>query len=264
MVAPDKPSPVETFKIESQYLRGLMWQLLLVSHRLAMPKAKKWLGEKLVSAGSPNYYTAEEYLAVSMLTGLVLGVFFVIFYFLAFTGVSLFMLAFGFLTGTGLSIYQIRDKAAKRLCVITRRLPYALDLVSLAMGAGATFTEAVRTVVREHSDDPLNAELKAVLAEIDLGTTRRKALENLAHRVPLEGMRGIVASVIQAEELGTPLHNVLHDQATLLRLQRSVHAENAAAVASVRILIPCLLIMVAVILAIFGPAIVRAVQGGLF
>jgi tight adherence protein C len=76
-------------------------------------------------------------------------------------------------------------------------------------------------------------------------------------------MRTIVASVIQAEELGTPLHKVLHDQATLLRLQRSVRAENAAAKASVRILIPCLLIVMAVILAIFGPAIVRGFRHGL-
>ena len=68
----------------------------------------------------------------------------------------------------------------------------------------------------------------------------------------------------QAEELGTPLGDVLHDQATLLRLQRSVRAENAAASASVRILIPCLLLVIAVILAVFGPAIIRAVRGGLF
>jgi tight adherence protein C len=89
-------------------------------------------------------------------------------------------------------------------------------------------------------------------------------MQNLAQRVPLEGMRGIVASVVQAEELGTPLNDVLHDQATLLRLQRSVHAENAAAVASVRILIPCMLIVVAVILTVFGPAMVRAFHNGLF
>ncbi len=57
---------------------------------------------------------------------------------------------------------------------------------------------------------------------------------------------------------------VLHDQATLLRLQRSVRAENAAAIASVRILIPCLLLVFAVILAVFGAPIVRAVRGGLF
>jgi len=47
-------------------------------------------------------------------------------------------------------------------------------------------------------------------------------------------------------------------------MQRSMKAENRAAVASVRILIPCLLLVAAVMLVIFGPAIIRAVRGGLF
>ena len=77
-------------------------------------------------------------------------------------------------------------------------------------------------------------------------------------------MKAIAASVIQAEELGTPLHKVLHDQSTLLRLQRTVRAENAAAVASVRILMPCLLIVMAVMLIVFAPAIVKFTKHGLF
>ncbi|MBS3821321.1 MAG: type II secretion system F family protein, partial [Phycisphaerae bacterium] len=110
----------------------------------------------------------------------------------------------------------------------------------------------------------LNVELRAVLAEMELGTTRRQALQNLANRVPIEPMRNLVSSVIQAEELGTPLSDVLHDQATLLRMQRSVRAENKAAVAGVRILVPCLLLVIAVLLTVFGPAIVRISTGGLF
>jgi tight adherence protein C len=194
---------------------------------------------------------------------MVLGGFLGVFYLMVAGEFSILIFLAGVAIGAGLTVYQLHYSAAKRMQVITRRLPYALDLISLAMGAGATFTEAISTVVREQGEDPLNVEFKAVLGEIELGTTRRKALQNLAERAPTEGMRTIVASVIQAEELGTPLHKVLHDQATLLRLQRSVRAENAAAKASVRILIPCLLIVMAVILAIFGPAIVRGFRHGL-
>ena len=103
-----------------------------------------------------------------------------------------------------------------------------------------------------------------MLAEMELGTTRRRALENMAKRVPLDQLRSIISSVVQAEELGTPLADVLHSQANLLRLHRSVRAENAAAVASVRILVPSLLILMAVILAEFAPAILRAISGGLY
>jgi tight adherence protein C len=248
---------------ENPYLRQIMWILLSLCHRIAIPKVKTWIGRNLVSAGNPNYFTPEEYMAQSLFTGMVLGGFLGVFILMVAGEFSIPIFLAGVVIGAGLTIYQLYYSAAKRMQVITRRLPYALDLVSLAMGAGATFTEAIGTVVREQSEDPLNVEFKAVLAEIELGTTRRKALQNLAERAPLEGMRSIIASVIQAEELGTPLHKVLHDQATLLRLQRSVRAENAAAKASVRILIPCLLIVIAVILAIFGPAIVRGFRHGL-
>ncbi|HDZ22117.1 hypothetical protein LCGC14_0302400 [marine sediment metagenome] len=250
---------------EKPLTRPIMWPLLALGHRLAIPHTKGWLRRTLVAAGSPEYYTAEEYLALSTLTGCVLGACLVLLGMLMSGGqVSLFAFAIGVIFGTGLSLYQLYDKASRRVRLISRRVPYALDLISLAMGAGATFTEAVQTVVREEGDDPFNVELKAMLAEMELGTTRRRALENMAKRVPLDQLRSIISSIVQAEELGTPLADVLHSQANLLRLHRSVRAENAAAVASVRILVPSLLILMAVILAVFAPAILKATSGGLF
>jgi len=249
---------------ERPVLRQPMLLLLSLCHSLNMPRSKDWIRRTLEAEGNDNYYTPEEYLAVSVSAGIALGAFFVLTYLIVYGIFSLPMFLIGLVFGTFLSIYRVYHAASKRLRMISRRVPYALDLVSLAMGAGATFTEAVKTVVHEDPEDPFNTELNTVLAEIELGTTRRKALESLADRVPLDSLRSIVASVIQAEELGTPLGEVLHAQASLMRLQRSVKAENAAAVASVRILVPSLLILMSVVLAVFGPAIIRGLRGGLF
>jgi len=248
---------------EKAHIRPLMWALLVLAHRLAMPRAKQWLRRKLVATGNPDYYTPEEYLALSLLTGVSLAAALAVLFVILTGQLSLLAMAGGVFLGVFLGIYQLADKATKRVRLIAKRVPYALDLIALAMGAGATFVEAVRTVVRENPEDPFNTELRALLAEMDLGTTRRTALENLAQRVPLDMLRSVVASVIQAEELGTPLADVLHSQANLLRLQRSVRAENAAAVASVRILVPGLLLVMAIVLVIFGPSIIRAMRGGL-
>ncbi len=249
---------------EQPILRPVMWIFVALGHRLAIPRTKSWLRRQIVAAGSPNYYTAEEYLALAVMTGLVLGLLLSLGNLLVYGTHSIPALMLGLAAGAGLTLYKIYDDAAKRVRLIWRRLPYALDLIALAMGAGATFAEAVRTITRETSDDPFLVELRTLLTEMDLGATRRTPLGNLARRVPLDSLRSIVASVIQAEELGTPLATVLHDQSTLLRLQRSVRAENAAAVAGVRILIPCLLLVFAVILSVFGSFIVRAIRGGLF
>ena len=252
---------------ENPAFRPVMWIFLSIGFSLHLPSAKKHLKKKLIATGSPNYYTPEEYLALSMLAGFALGILLTAGRFIVVGDFSLFGMLVGFIIGFALSIYQISDKASSRLHKIMKRLPYAIDLIALAMGSGATFTEAVKTITRttdDNEDDPLKVELRTLLAEIDLGTTRREALMNMTERVPLESIRGLGASVSQAEELGTPLEKVLHDQATLMRMQRSVRAENKAAIASVRILVPCLLLVVAVMLAIFGPAIIRTLQEGLF
>ena len=249
---------------EQPFLRPIMWLLLSMSHRLAVPRTKDWLRRTIVYAGSPKFYTAEEYLALSLFAGFGFAVMLEVFNVSVLGTFSIAVPIGGFILGLFVVLYQLYDKASKRVRLISKRVPYALDLIALAMGAGATFTEAVHTVVREESDDPFNAELTALLAEIDLGATRRQALTNLSDRIPLDMLRSIVASVIQAEELGTPLADVLHSQATLLRMQRSVRAENAAAVASVRILVPSLVIMFAVVIAVFAPMILRTVRKGLF
>jgi tight adherence protein C len=249
---------------ESPVIRHVMWFLLNLSHRLAMPRLKAWTRRRLVAAGNPDYYTPEEYLALSMASGFILGLLLGVVFLALADNFSIISVFIGMFVGMGLTIFQLYDRSEKRVRIISKRVPYSLDLISLAMGAGATFTEAVQTVVREESVDPFSVELRTMLAEMELGTTRRKALRNLSDRVPLESLRSIVASVIQAEELGTPLGEVLHQQASLLRLHRSVRAENAAAVASVRILVPSLLILIAVVVAIFGPAILRIAERGLF
>jgi tight adherence protein C len=249
---------------ESTVFRPLMLVMLSLTHRLALPGFKRWIRGKLVASGNADFYTPEELLAIALLTGSALAAVAEILYLIATGEFSVVILLLATTVGILLTILQLYSRASTRVRTIGKRVPYALDLIALAMGAGATFTEAVQTVVKEGGSDPFNAELRAVLAEINLGTTRRRALENLADRVPLEMLRSIIASVVQAEELGTPLAEALHSQATLMRMHRTARAEHAAAVASVRILLPSLLILMGVVLALFGPMIVNAAENGLF
>jgi len=248
---------------EIPFTQPLVWLLLQAARWLRLKRSKAWLRERLMAAGSPNFYTPEEYLALSMLWGLVIAVVLEGGNFLLSGKLSAVLPPVGFLAGTAGAIYHLHGKASKRVRLISRRVPYTLDLIALAMGAGATFTEALRTVVAEDPEHPFNVELNTILAEIRLGTTRAQALRNLADRIPLESLRSIIAAIIQAEALGTPLSDVLKEQANLMRLQRSVRAEKQAAAASVRILLPSMLILLSVVLAVFGPILVRAWKGEL-
>lgn len=250
---------------ENPLAQPIMWLLLRVAVWLPAPNFKRTLRRQLITAGNPNFYSHEEFLAVALLMGLVLALLAEILMLLVDQGrLSFSMPLAGMVFGFGGTVYGLFGQAARRVRNISKRVPYTLDLISLAMGAGATFTEAVRTVVREDPTHPFNVELNTVLAEMELGTTRRQALTSLSERIPLDGLRSIIAAVVQAEQLGTPLSDVLKQQADLLRLQRSVRAEKAAASASVRILLPGVLILISVVLTVFGPVIIRALKGQLY
>jgi len=158
-------------------------------------------------------------------------------------------------------LLQLRSIAGQRQRTIGRRLPAAIDLLALCMGAGMDFVSGLQLFVDEHAEQegPLVQELRRVLQELSLGRTRRDALAGLALRVPADAVTDFVGAVTQAEEKGTPLNEVLELQAQMLRMHRSVAAEEAAARASVLLLLPMLLLMGCVLLILIGPFMIEGV-----
>jgi tight adherence protein C len=166
--------------------------------------------------------------------------------------------------GFMIPLIVLREAAQTRVKVIARKLPYTMDLIALLMEAGATFTQAVRTLVTDEPNDELNRELKIVEAQIEFGTTRATALEALSRRIPLESLRSLVGAINQAEALGTGLSDILKNQSGMIRMRRSVAAEEASASAATRILLPSMLILIAVVMMVFAPLVIKWVEGRMF
>jgi tight adherence protein C len=146
-------------------------------------------------------------------------------------------------------------EAQRRALRIQNSLPYAVDLISLSLSAGLDFPGALRQVLDKASDpnDPMMEEIGYILQELSIGKTRRQALMEFNARCPYTAVTEFVGSVIQAEERGNPLADILKIQATSSRARRSVRAEETAAKAGVQILVPCVLVFIAVLLLIVGP-----------
>jgi len=159
---------------------------------------------------------------------------------------------------------SMSSNAAMRSKAISRRLPSAIDLLSLAMTAGLDFPNSVRQVVEKSgaSADPLIEEFGLILQSLQLGRTRRQALEEFASRCPITCVSEFTGSVIQGELHGHPLAHVLRIQAEVSRQQRSVRAEEAAAKASVGMILPLVLVFVAVLALIAGPIMLHVHDSG--
>ncbi|MGB9337892.1 MAG: type II secretion system F family protein [Polyangiales bacterium] len=171
----------------------------------------------------------------------------------------------GLCLGAVVPWFRVLGVAQARARGVGRGLPGAVELASMCMSAGLDFPGSLRRIVDSASDpsDPVIEEFARVLQELDLGHTRRRAMEGFAARVPTDQVREFVNSVVQAEEKGSPLANVLTIQAQTQRLRRSIAAEETASEAALMLLGPMTLIFVCVIVLLLGPVVVRFMTGGL-
>lgn len=225
---------------------------------------RRRVDELLKHAGDWKGLTPNEYFAMSVLSALLMGLFGLLFANLAdFPPVS-------FLAFTGLGVLlpylQVTSERDRRFKECNRSLPQSIDLASLCMGAGLDFPGAIRQIVDKsgNREDALHGEWETILQELELGRTRRQALENFADRVPTEAVRDFVSAVVQSEEKGNPLAEVLRIQATMMRMRRSVMAEEAAARAAIMLMGPLMLIFGAIILCLMGPFIIQGMQTDAF
>jgi tight adherence protein C len=221
------------------------------------------IDEQISLAGDYMGITSDEFVAMSILSslggflsGYVLGL---------VSGVgSVAVIPMG-LVGAALPWMQVTGASQNRLKTIGRGLPYVIDLMALAMGAGLDFPGAVRQVIEKSSnpDDPLVEEFTLIMQTLQLGRTRKDALLEFARRAPNETVKEFVAALVQAEERGNPVAEVLQIQAATSRNRRSVRAEELAAKAGVAIVGPLMMVFMCVLGLILAPAMMQITSGAI-
>lgn len=224
---------------------------------------RRKVDELLKHAGDYLGLTANEFFAMSAV-GFIIGALVTLVGLTVMEGPAVLFMVGGAL-GAATPYFNVTGERDKRFKEVNRSLPGAIDLASLCMGAGLDFPGAIRQIVEKagNRNDSLVEEFERILQELELGRTRRQALENFADRAPTEAVRDFVGAVVQAEEKGNPLAEVLRIQATMLRMRRSVMAEEAAARAALLMMGPLMLIFGAIILCLLGPFFVQTMQAGL-
>jgi tight adherence protein C len=151
----------------------------------------------------------------------------------------------------------LKNKVTKRSHAIRKGLPDALDLLVICAEAGLTVDAAFGRVSRElgKAYPELGDEFGLTAIELGFLNERRQAFENLAQRVDLEAVRGVVTTMIQTEKYGTPLASALRVLSAEFRHQRMMRAEEKAARLPAIMTIPLILfILPTLFVVILGPA----------
>ncbi len=156
----------------------------------------------------------------------------------------------------GADIY-LNNLISKRTDLVRKGLPDAIDLLVICAEAGLTVDAAFSRVAKELGDAYPELADEFSLTSIELGflTERRQAFENLAYRVALEHVKGVVTTMIQTEKYGTPLASALRVLSAEFRNDRMMRAEEKAARLPAIMTIPLILfILPTLFIVILGPA----------
>jgi len=153
--------------------------------------------------------------------------------------------------------------ASHRRSQLRDALPDFLDLMIVCLEGGMSLQETLRRVGSELqlAHPVLASELTIVQRDIELGATIDQALKRFAQRCDYEGIRTLGTFIREAQRFGTNITEALRGHADTLRTKREQAAEEAAQKASVKILLPTmLLIFPAVFVVLVGPAAFQIYQ----
>src|SRR5207248_7370164 len=144
-------------------------------------------------------------------------------------------------------------KISARKKAIVRAMPDGGDILVSGVGAGLGFGAALNRVVSK-ADNPLTRKFNRVMQEMRVGRARRDALKDMVARTDVPDLSNFISALIQAEQLGVSVTQVLTVQADQMRVLRRQRAEEQAQQAPLKMLFPMMgFIFPALCIMILGP-----------
>jgi len=218
---------------------------------------------RLRTAGKEFSIMPEQFIAAKIVSAIIFAL--LSYVMLSMLGKSAIALAL--IGGFGGYFYPelwIKESAVKRKADILKRLPFYLDIITLAVEAGTNLTGGLTQAVAKSGESPLRSELSRVLRDIRAGKTRSESLRAMADRTGSPALVGVVSSMIQAERTGSSLGPILRAQADQIRSERFMKAEKQAMEAPVKLLGPLVMFIFPCTFLVLGFLILsKAMQQGI-
>lgn len=247
-----------------RFLRPFVKGIAAFVSRLTPSSALESTQKRLIQAGFAGRMQASDFMGMKGFVALFLGAFGVLISLRLLPGYgTIGLIACVVLLG-GLGYYMpdlwLSGQETRRRDGIQRALPDAIDLLTISVEAGLGFDAALSRVV-EKSDNMLTREFGRVIQEMRVGVARRDALRSLVERTGVDDLSVFVTAIIQAEQLGASIANVLRIQSAEMRVRRRQRAEILAHQAPIKMLFPMVfLIFPPLMVVVLGPAIPGVIQ----
>ncbi len=256
----EKPLTMEEVELQRPFseraLRPMIEKLGALLSRSTPQEARKKLLAELDLAGRPGNLTPEDFGAVRIVAaavmaaaGLLLGLV------LGNPLYAVIALAVGTVIGYYLPTLWLKQKVDARRAEIQKGLPDAMDLLVIAVDAGLGFDAALARVVEKYKN-ALSDEFAKVLKEVSLGRPRLEAMDEMGRASGVEDLHNFIQAIIQSEQFGTGIGKILRLQADEMRRKRRQRAQEKAAQATLKMLLPMVgCIFPTLWIVLLGPAV---------
>jgi tight adherence protein C len=216
---------------------------------------------KLIQAGIRSQQAYRVFIASKFLLALVFPLPF-FFYSASFSFSPLNILISGVTAMAGFLLPEIyvAHRREKRQELIIKGLPDALDLMVICVTAGLGLDVTINRVGTELQNvwPEISEEFFLTNLEVRAGLPRNECYKNMAWRTGVSDIQSLMTMIVQTNRFGTSVGDALRLYSDEMRTKRRQIAEEKAAKAAVKIMIPLVLFILPVIfIVIIGPAAIR-------
>jgi len=155
-----------------------------------------------------------------------------------------------------LPVLFVRRVRRQRIAQVERDLPITLELLATLAEAGLGFDAALdRILTSQPANRALADEFRTFQAEVLGGRPRVECLRRVARRLDVTSVTIFISSLVQAEQIGSGMAEVLRSQSDDLRQRRRERAIEISMALPVKLLFPLVICFLPGILVFtIGPA----------
>ncbi|KJS88565.1 MAG: hypothetical protein JM58_00750 [Peptococcaceae bacterium BICA1-8] len=241
-------------------VRPFLNSLSSFTRKLMPDKKRTNLEKKLLLSGNPGGLSSTEFLSLHYTIAVIVGVTGYLVAFLGNSGLNVMAALIGVIFGYIIVDMYLNIRINYRQTEMTKGLPDVLDLLTVSVEAGLGFDAALQRVVQK-TKGPISIEFSKTLQEIKMGKQRKEALRDLGFRTGVEDLNTFISAIVQADQLGVSIGNVLRIQSEQMRSKRRQRIEEKAMKAPIKMLIPMVLfIFPTIFIVLLGPAALEILE----
>ncbi len=136
----------------------------------------------------------------------------------------------------------VRYERRMRILMIEQDLPVMLELLATLGESGLSFDASLERVLRSYRQSrPLPVEFRTFQADVLSGRSRVECLRRMSRRVDILSFATFTSAIVQAEQMGSSIADVLRRLADELRVRRRERAMEHAMSAPIKRVVPMVL-----------------------